>query len=147
MNDELTLRGFFQRHFLGFIAGIFAAYISIALAISLAFITYFRALPLAESGVYIMLGGAAVTLLVAHGNLMVLWGRPRWVWLLVGVFVSCLGFVLPMAGYAPHRGLYAMAVLFPVLGLLLLQSQRQRDMRNKLVAIRAKREALRGPRS
>ncbi|WP_223470943.1 MULTISPECIES: hypothetical protein [unclassified Pseudomonas] len=147
MNNELTLRGFFQRHFLGFIAGIFAAYISIALAISLAFITYFRSLPLAESGVYIMLGGAAVTLLVAHGNLMVLWGRPRWVWLLVGVFVSCLVFVLPMVGYAPHRALYAMAVLFPVLGLLLLQSQRQRDMRDKLVAIRRKREALRGPRS
>lgn len=38
-------------------------------------------------------------------------------------------------------------VLFPVLGLLLLQSQRQRDMRDKLVAIRRKREALRGPRS
>ncbi|WP_249410669.1 hypothetical protein [Pseudomonas sp. St316] len=56
MNNELTLRGFFQRHLIGFIAGIFAAYISVALAISLAFITYFRSWPLAQSGAYIMLG-------------------------------------------------------------------------------------------
>ncbi|MDO7898075.1 hypothetical protein [Pseudomonas citrulli] len=144
MSNELTLRGFFQKHFLGFIAGIFAAYISVALAIALAFVTYFRSYPLAESGVYIMLGGAAVTLLVAHGNLMVLWGRPRWVWLLVGIFVGCLAFVLPMAGYALHRGLYATAASFPVLGLLLLQSQRQREMRNELVAIRRKRAGAGG---
>jgi len=84
MNKELTLRVFFQRHFLGFIAAIFTAYLSVALALALAFVTYFRSWPLKDSGIYIMLAGAVVTLLVAHGNLMVLWGRPRWVWLLVG---------------------------------------------------------------
>ncbi|CDF96512.1 MULTISPECIES: membrane protein [unclassified Pseudomonas] len=142
MNKELTLRVFFQRHFLGFIAAIFTAYLSVALALALAFVTYFRSWPLKDSGIYIMLAGAVVTLLVAHGNLMVLWGRPRWVWLLVGVFVACLAFVLPMIYFAPHQVLYGLAVLFPLLGLLLLNSKRHREMRSKLVEIRHQRERL-----
>lgn len=143
MSNELTLRSFLQKHFLGFIAGIFAAYISTALAVSLSFITYLRSIPLAQSGAYVMLGGAVFTLLIAHGNLMVLWGRPRWVWLLAGVFVCCLVFVLPMICYAPHQVLFGLAVLFPVLGLLLLQSRGHREMRHKLVEIRRARESLR----
>ncbi|NWB83277.1 hypothetical protein [Pseudomonas gingeri] len=143
MSEELTLRGFFREHFLGFIAGILAAYFSLGLCVVLAFVTYFEHLPLADSGMHILLMGAVLTLLIVHGNLMVLWGRPQWVWLLVGVFVACLLFVLPMITYDPHRGLYGLALLFPLLGLLFLNSQGQRDMRRKLVDIRQQRETLR----
>jgi len=47
-----------------------------------------------------------------------------------------------MIYFAPHQVLYGLAVLFPLLGLLLLNSNRHREMRSKLVEIRHQRERL-----
>jgi len=79
---------------------------------------------------------------VVHCNFMVVRGRPQWVWGLVVVLVVCLLSVLPTLENRPHKVIYALAVLFPLLGLLLLNSKRHREMRSKLVDIRHQREAL-----
>ncbi|WP_371318751.1 hypothetical protein [Pseudomonas gingeri] len=81
-------------------------------------------------------------MVVVHCNFMVVRGRPQWVWGVVGVLVVCLLGVLPTIEDRPHKVIYALAVLFPLLGLLLLNSQRHREMRSKLVDIRHQREAL-----
>ncbi|MEK1839623.1 hypothetical protein ACQKPC_13915 [Pseudomonas sp. NPDC089918] len=142
MSEQLTLKAFFRRYFLAFLGGIFAAYFSLAFAVALSFVTYFQNAPLADSGLHIFLAGAALTLLVVHSNFMIVRGRPWWVWVVVGVLVACLLFVLPMIYYAPPRAIYVLALLSPLLGLLFLNSNGQREMRSKLVDIRHERERM-----
>ena len=142
MNELMTLRDFFRQYFLTFMGGVFAACFSLALAVALAFITYFRDAPIAQVGLEIMSAGALLILLTVHSNFMILRGRPSWVWVMVGIYVACLLFVVPMLQYQPHKVLYGLALLFPFLGLLLLNSKRHREMRQKLLEIRHLRQAV-----
>ena len=142
MNQLMTLRDFFRQYFLTFLGGVFAAYFSLALAVALAFVTYFRDVPLAQVGLKIMLVGALLILLTVHSNFMILRGRPSWVWVMVGIYVACLLFVVPMVQFRPHKVLYGLALLFPLLGLLTLNSKVQRKMRTKLVEIRRIRQSV-----
>lgn len=142
MNELMTLRDFFRHYFLTFLGGVFAAYFSLALAVALAFVTYFRDVPLAQVGLKIMLVGALLILLTVHSNFMILRGRPSWVWVMVGIYLACLVFVVPMVQYQPHKVLYGLALLFPFLGLLTLNSKVQREMRTKLVGIRRIRQSV-----
>ena len=142
MNELMTLRDFFRQYFLTFLGGVFAAYFSLALAVALAFVTYFRDVPLAQVGLKIMLVGALLILLTVHSNFMILRGRPSWVWVMVGIYLACLVFVVPMVQYQPHKVLYGLALLFPFLGLLILNSKVQRKMRTKLVEIRRIRQSV-----
>ena len=142
MNELMTLRDFFRQYFLTFLGGVFAAYFSLALAVALVFVTYFRDVPLAQVGLKIMLVGALLILLTVHSNFMILRGRPSWVWVMVGIYLACLVFVVPMVQYQPHKVLYGLALLFPFLGLLTLNSKVQREMRTKLVGIRRIRQSV-----
>ncbi|NWN50372.1 hypothetical protein HT121_23605 [Pseudomonas sp. MAFF 301514] len=142
MNELMTLRDFFRHYFLTFLGGVFAAYFSLALAVALAFITYFRDAPIAQVGLKIMSAGALLILLTVHSNFMILRGRPSWVWVMVGIYVACLLFVVPMLQYQPHKVLYGLALLFPLLGLLTLNSKVQREMRQTLLEIRHLRQAV-----
>lgn len=142
MNELMTLRDFFRQYFLTFMGGVFAAYFSLALAVALAFVTYFRDVPLAQVGLKIMLVGALLILLTVHSNFMMLRGRPSFVWVMVGIYVACLLFVVPMVQFRPHKVLYGLALLFPLLGLLTLNSKVQREMRTKLVEIRRIRQSV-----
>ncbi len=142
MSQLMTLRDFFRHYFLTFIAGIFAAYFSLAFATALSFVTYFSDKPIADgSGKGIMFTGAALTLVTVHSNFMILRGRPSWVRVMIGIHVMCVLFVLPMIQYSPHKVIYALALISPMLGLLIINSRAQRQMRTKLVEIRAIRES------
>ncbi|WP_025857354.1 hypothetical protein [Pseudomonas sp. CHM02] len=142
MSELITLRDFFRQYFLTFMGGVFAACFSLALAVALAFITYFRDAPLAQVGLKIMSVGALLVLLTVHSNFMILRGRPSWVWVMVGIYVGCLLFVFPMVQYQPQKVLFGLALLFPLLGLLTLNSKVQREMRQKLLEIRYLRQAV-----
>jgi Ca2+/Na+ antiporter len=142
MSELMTLRDFFRQYFLTFMGGVFAACFSLALAVALAFITYFRDVPIAQVGLKIMSAGALLILLTVHSNFMILRGRPSWVWVMVGIYVLCLLFVFPMVQYQPHKVLYGLALLFPFLGLLTLNSKVQREMRTKLVGLRRLRQSV-----
>jgi len=142
MSELMTLRDFFRQYFLTFMGGVFAACFSLALAVALAFITYFRDTPIAQVGLKIMSVGALLILLTVHSNFMILRGRPSWVWAMVGIYVVCLLFVVPMLQYQPHKVLYGLALLFPFLGLLILNTKLQREMRQKLLEIRHLRQAV-----
>jgi hypothetical protein len=56
--------------------------------------------------------------------------------------VCCLLFVVPMIQYDLHLLVYGSALLFPLLGLLLLNSKRHREMRHRLLEIRRLRQAV-----
>ncbi|NVZ51988.1 hypothetical protein HX792_16700 [Pseudomonas sp. B6002] len=141
MSELITLRDFFRQYFLTFMGGVFAACFSLALAVALAFITYFRDAPLAQVGLKIMSVGALPVLLTVHSNFMILRGRPSWVWVMVGIYVGCLLFVFPMVQYQPQKVLFGLALVFPLLGLLTLNSKVQREMRQKLLEIRYLRQS------
>ncbi|SCW86300.1 MULTISPECIES: hypothetical protein [unclassified Pseudomonas] len=141
--EDLSLPRFLARYFPTFMGGIFAALLSLGCAIPLVTTSYFAGASIDEQATWSVLGGAAVTLVVVHCNFMMVRGWPLWVWGVVAVLVLCLLVVLPTIGSHPHKVIYVLAVMFPLLGLLVLNSKRHREMRSRLVEIRHQREMLR----
>jgi hypothetical protein len=133
---------FLARYFPVFMGTIFMAIFSGASAVSLAGVTYLRGVdPVLKSNY----SGLAILILVAvivFGNFMIARGRPWATGLVAGYLGCCLLFVLPMIQYPPHLLVYTSAVLFPLFGLLLLNSKRHREMRKKLLEIRHLRQAV-----
>ncbi|MCQ6255754.1 hypothetical protein [Pseudomonas sp. Q11] len=140
--DDLSLPRFLARYLPTFIGGVFSMLFSVGCAVPLLVMFYLSGVSVGEQATWSVLGGTAATLVVVHCNFMVMRGRPQWVWGLVGVLVLCLLSVLPTIDGRPHKVIYVMAVLFPLLGLLLLNSKRHREMRSKLVEIRRQRELI-----
>ena len=111
-------------------------------AVSIAGVTYLRGVDPALKSSY---SGAAILVLVAvlvFGNVMIARGYPWATRLVAGYLVCCLLFVLPMIQYGINTLVYGSAVLFPLLGLLLLNSKRHREMREKLLEVRRLKEAI-----
>jgi hypothetical protein len=87
-------------------------------------------------------GGLALTWGVVQCNFMIARGRPQWVWPLAALLALCVVAVLPTVAFGPHPLSYGLSLLFPLLGLLLLNSKRHREMRQKLVEVRRLRQAM-----
>lgn len=67
-------------------------------------------------------------------------------WGIVLLFVTCLCVALPMIEYRPIKVLYFLALLSPLMGLLVLNSNRHREMRKIMVIVRNKRKRFLGIR-
>ncbi|QOQ73997.1 hypothetical protein IMF22_21195 [Pseudomonas poae] len=133
---------FLARYFPVFMGTIFMAILSGASAVSLAGVTYLRGVDPALKADY---SGLAILVLVAvlvFGNVMIARGRAWATSLVAGYLGCCLLFVLPMIQYPVHKLVYGSAMLFPLLGLLLINSKRHREMRQKLLEVRHLREAM-----
>ncbi|POA31117.1 MULTISPECIES: hypothetical protein [unclassified Pseudomonas] len=142
MNDFPPLTRYLARYFPVFMGTIFMAIFSGSSAVSLAGVTYLRDVDPELKSSY---SGLAILVLVAvivFGNVMIARGRPWATALVAGYLGCCLLFVLPMIQYHLHVLVYGSAVLFPLLGLLLLNSKRHREMRQKLLEVRHLREAV-----
>lgn len=141
MSGFPDMRSFLARYFPVFMGTIFMAIFSGAVAVSTAGVTYLREVEPALKSSY---SGAAILVLVAvlvFGNVMIARGYPWAARLVAGYLVCCLLFVLPMIQYGLNTLVYGSAVLFPLLGLLLLNSKRHREMRQRLLEIRHLRRA------
>ncbi|SDO13586.1 hypothetical protein [Pseudomonas poae] len=92
---------------------IFAAVFSLVFAVPLVVDSYFPHLPLEDNLKYSFFGGLALT-----------WA------------------VLPTIASGPHWLSFGLSLLFPLLGLLLLNSKRHREMRGKLVDVQRLRQAI-----
>lgn len=134
-----SLKGFLARYFPVFMGTILLACFSGSTLLVLAGTTYWRALEPSVRTDYVGLGTLALVLVLVVGNLLIARGRAWAVWCVAGYFLACLGAVIPMFAYRPHQGVYLSAMLLPLLGLLLLNSKRHREMRRKLVEIRRQR--------
>lgn len=141
--ETLSLRRFLAQYFPTFIGGIFAALIAIACGVPLVGDHYFPTASVGEQATGMFATVMLLGFVVAHCNFMIIRGRPQWVRGLVLVFALCLLGVLPTITSHPHRVIYALALFAPLLGLLLLNSRRHREMRERLVEIRKQRESLR----
>jgi hypothetical protein len=135
-------RSLWTRHRLALFGGVLALCFSIGTAGTLMNLTYFaKSSDEFATGVFFM-GGATACALFGIAQSAVLHGYPQWVWLQAGVFVIYFLTVMPTAIYGPDRVLFTLAVLSPLIGLLFLNSQRQREMRRTLLELRHKREHI-----
>lgn len=140
MDRKYSLNAFLAHYFPTFICAFFLACFALSASISLASSTYFRGSP--ERAKYSFLVALALALLLALSHFVMIRGRSWGVRAIVVFYAVCFLTVLPTYGYQPHPVAYTTGLLFPLLGLLLLNSKRHRDMRSKLVEIRQQRESL-----
>lgn len=140
-----SMRAFLARYFPTFMLTVLLGCFSASVLLSLAGTTYWRAMAADQRDHYFLLGLVFLIPLLVLGNLLIVRGIRRAVWLVAGYFGVCLLGVVPMLGYHPHQGVYLFGVLLPLLGLLLLNSKRHREMRERLLEIRHQRQRMKPP--
>jgi hypothetical protein len=86
--------------------------------------------------------GLTIGVVFAIAQIQVLYGHAHWVWINVGIYCLCFLSSLPAITYTPNIYLYSMALLSPLIGLLILNSNRCRELRHKMVELRHKREHI-----
>lgn len=143
MEQDLTIRSFLARYLLTFMGVIFAGCFAASATVSLAASTYLRAVPVDVRATAAWVATVVIGMVIVHSNYLIVRGRPWCAWVMVALFAACLLTVLPTIQYEPHKFIYAEGLFWPLLGVLLLNSKRHREMRSRLVEIRHQREVLR----
>ncbi|MDQ0669205.1 hypothetical protein [Pseudomonas sp. W2I6] len=115
---------------------------SIAMAALLVAVSYLSGLQIDVVTKSVFFGALALSVVFSLAKAQVLAGRTHWVWIHIGVYLICLLISLPAITYRPNTYLYSMALLGPLVGLLILNSNRCREMHQKMLEIRHKREAI-----
>ena len=82
---------------------------------------------------------AALATVAVFSNVMMVCGRHWAGIVLAGYFVMCLMLVVPTLQYHPHTLAYSMGIVCPLCGLLLLNTERHREMRQTLLELRVQR--------
>ena len=83
-----------------------------------------------------------LALFITLCNVMIAYGRPKWVWGMYGLFIACLLFALPALRFSPPPFISAESVGWPLIGLALLRSKRHQEMRAKCVELRHMRRQI-----
>ncbi|MBS7841390.1 hypothetical protein KFF47_01240 [Pseudomonas fluorescens] len=141
MNELPSIRSFLSTYFPVFMGAIFASIFTLVFTLPVFFDSYMPSLSMADNAKYAFLVGIALTLIIVHCNFMIARGHPQWTWPVVVLLGVCFLSVLPTLNDQPNALMYALSLLFPLLGLLLFNSKRHREMRNKLLEIRNLRQA------
>lgn len=115
---------------------------SIALTAILAMLTYLPKVPIDIAAKLSFLGAMGLGATFALAKYEVLYGRINWVWINVAVYFICFLVSLPAIIYRPNPYLYSMTLLSPLIGLMILNSNRCRELRQKAVELRQKREDI-----
>lgn len=137
MNYRNSLKDFLAQYFPSFIGAFFLAVLSMSSALSLVESTYFGSYSgLARVMLVITI---VLSLTLTFGHFMMIRGRRWAVWIIVAFYLVSLMAVLPTYSYRPHIFSYTTGILFPLLGLLMLNSKRHREMREELVKVREQR--------
>jgi drug/metabolite transporter (DMT)-like permease len=137
MDYTHSLPAFLSRYFPVFIGAFFLAVFSMSCMVSLVVTTFIRGHT--EAANYMLVSALALSLVLCFGNFMMIRGRTWAVWIIVALLIISLLAVLPTYPYRPHMFSFTTGILFPLLGLLMLNSKRHREMRSALVKVRAER--------
>ncbi|AZE83558.1 hypothetical protein C4J98_2145 [Pseudomonas orientalis] len=82
---------------------------------------------------------SALTAVLVFSSVMMVRGRHWASVVLAGYFALCLMLVVPSIQYHPHTLAYSLGVVCPLCGLLLLNTERHREMRHTLFELRVRR--------
>lgn len=138
-----SVAGFLIRYFPVFMGTIFMGIFGGAMVTVLLDATYLRSL---EPSLQAEVSGWSLLSMIAvlvFANIMIARGRTWAASLLMGYFAFSLMLVIPTIQYRPHTVALSLGIAFPLLGLLLLNTHRHREMRQKLFEIRIQRNAAR----
>ena len=135
-------RKFRRRYALVIGADLLAGCFTIAMTASLVLVTFLSRLSEDLAVTLFFFGSVAMGLVLFISKIQVTYGRIRWVWISVGIYLICLLISLPAIAFRPPLPLYFMALLSPLTGLLILNSNRCRELRHKRLEIRHKREDI-----
>lgn len=135
---------FMPRYFPLFMFSIFMTIFSLATATSQASYTWFKQVEAAGEYQAMFLIAAAVVL--GFGGFMMSRGRPWAMWILVALL--SISFVVVLFTWTPRTQgvdlvIYLLGLLFPLLGLLSLNSKRGREMREQFALLRGDRAEAR----
>ncbi|WP_248805415.1 hypothetical protein [Pseudomonas sp. MWU13-2100] len=119
----------------------FVGFICIGITTALVLVCYREYVPAGVELRELALFGALIALVLFLADMAVLWGRVAWVWFEVFLFVICFFLNLPAIFFKAPHFLYALSLLTPLTGVLLLNSKSQRVMRQNVVKLRQWREA------
>ncbi|WP_455825936.1 hypothetical protein [Pseudomonas graminis] len=87
-------------------------------------------------------GSVLIGVVLFVSKIQVACGRIHLVWISVGIYVMCLLISMLTLAHRPPVSLYFMSLISPLLGLLILNSNRCRELRHKSVELRHKRLAI-----
>lgn len=135
-------RKFRRRYWLVMGADVIAGCFTIAMTAVLLLVTFLSTIS-EDLAIKIFFFGSVTTgLVLFFSKIQVTYGRIHLVWVSVGIYAICLLISLSAIAYRPPPLLYAMSLLSPLTGLLILNSHRCRELRHKMVELRHKREAI-----
>lgn len=137
------LEPFLKRYFPIFMAAIFCGFLGGSAVVFLVEHYYLGLAPLVLWTSFDESAAALLACIITLCNFMMMYGRPQWVWGMVVFFVACLLIALPAIQYSLHPLLYAESLFWPLLGLLILNSRRHREMRGKFLELRYRRKRIR----
>ncbi|CAM3635682.1 hypothetical protein D3C81_310280 [compost metagenome] len=141
MNPNHSPEGFKARYFPYFMAAFFMVCLSIGCAVSLASATYFAGY--ADRSDYSTFSLLVLAVLVFIGHFLMVRGRRWAVWIIAFLYCASLITVVSTYSFQPHRGVYMLGLLFPLIGLLLLNSTGHRQMRESLAKLHHERRQKR----
>ncbi len=141
MSAELNPVRWLARYYPVFIGVVLCSCLAIGTAVAVIGFSYLSDVPLKPTkGVALVGGGALMGLVVFLTHFMMVRGRLGAIWGIVAVLFGCLLVGLPSYVYQPPLGVYAIVVLSPLVGLLLLNSKRHRQMRQHFLELRQQRK-------
>lgn len=139
MNRPLTLRAWLARYLPVFMGVVFMGCFSLAASVSLVGNAFFSDVPLHKRAITSWLACLALGFFVVQVNVLILLGRRAGVPVMGGYFVCCLAVILLSVGGTAATWLSVLSLLWPLLGLLLLNSRRHREMRQGIAVRKAGR--------
>lgn len=132
--------GFLRRYFPTFICAFLLACFSCALTAVVVVDGHFASVT--EQANYTVVLVMIASLVLCIGNMLVVRGRPWGVWVVVALLVANLLALFVSYGPRSSNLLFLVITVLSLAGLYVLNSQRQREMRSRLVAIRKSRNKL-----
>jgi hypothetical protein len=132
----IPVRPFLLRYFPVFIGAIFMSILGGTAVVALLEHYYPRTAPWALSASSAEEACVVLALFTTLCNVMIGYGRPKWVWGMYGFFIACLLVALPALRFSPHPFIFAESIVWPLVGLLLLCSKRHQEFRAKAVELR-----------
>ncbi len=141
MSTELNPVSWLARYYPVFIGVVLCSCLAIGTAVAVIGFSYLGDVALKPiKGPALLGGGTLVGLIVFLAHFIMVRGRLAAMWVIVAVLLGCLCTGVPSYLYQPPLGVYAVAVLSPLVGLLLLNSRRHREMRQHWLMLRRQRE-------
>ncbi|EPM50600.1 hypothetical protein [Pseudomonas syringae] len=135
---------FRSRYLMSFLTPIFMGIFSLAISAGTVVDAYFpNDMERAGQSVMLLMG---VTLVLSFGGIMMSRGHACGMWILAAILAGCFLAVLPTAPAHWRRYelmFYVLGLLFPLLGLLSLNSERGRELRLQWRIIRSERKEIR----